>query len=69
MTKIIKFIDNQGMAIKGLNYSPITGANSKNIEYLIYIKKLPETDNKLLDWNKKINQIVNHAHKELMKDE
>lgn len=56
----------EGFELVNLNYSPITGATSKNIEYLIHLKYL-EQDNNTVDqnWNNKIDKIIDSAHSEL----
>lgn len=49
-----------------LDFSPITGASSKNIEYLIQLKYSKNTlDFKLSDWKKEIKKTVDSAHQEL----
>lgn len=49
-----------------MGFSPITGASSKNIEYLIHLKYLPdESEFNLSNWQKKIELIVDSAHQEL----
>ncbi|SFL15641.1 TlyA family RNA methyltransferase [Halanaerobium salsuginis] len=49
-----------------LAYSPITGASSKNIEYLIRLKYSKSTDDLIsADWQQKISEVVKTAHQEL----
>jgi 23S rRNA (cytidine1920-2'-O)/16S rRNA (cytidine1409-2'-O)-methyltransferase len=49
-----------------LNYSPITGAQSKNIEYLVHLK-YSDTNFKFdrQSWQHKIEEVVRMAHTEL----
>src|SRR6056297_1064079 len=66
------FFISEGFELKGLNYSPITGAESSNIEYLIHLKYtvdnkekadiLNSTDNKSEPDNKN-NNTVNDGNK------
>jgi len=50
-----------------LSFSPITGASSKNIEYLIHLKykKSAETDFNFEKWKQKIEETAAAAHKKL----
>lgn len=50
-----------------LSYSPITGASSKNIEYLIHLKykKSAEIDFNFEKWQQKIEETAAAAHKKL----
>ncbi len=63
---IIKYSAEYNLFLAGLDYSPVTGASSKNIEFLMYTKL--ENDNKdYLLPEKKIDCVVKKAHKELIK--
>ena len=64
ITKLSQFFDEHNLILKELDYSPITGASSKNIEYLIHLKKSKEYSNDLFVWGKKIKDVVNKAHAE-----
>lgn len=61
------FLENSFLPLN-LAYSPITGASSKNIEYLIHLKygnsKKAENFN-LENWQKKITETVSTAHNKL----
>lgn len=60
------FFLKEGMKPLDLNYSPITGASSKNIEFLIRLKytdQLEDFDHK--KWNNKILEVIESAHSEL----
>ena len=49
-----------------LSYSPITGASSKNIEYLVHLKftqEISQFDSQ--EWDKRIDETITTAHKEL----
>ena len=58
--EICAFAGNNGLAVLGLICSPVKGPNG-NIEYLIYLSKDAEKNNKKLN----INQIVLTAHEDL----
>lgn len=62
ITKLSQFFDQHGLILKGLDFSPITGAASKNIEYLIHLKKADDYNNDLFQWGQKIKEVVNKAH-------
>lgn len=60
------FFLNQGFKPLALNYSPITGATSKNIEYLIHLKYTKDTEQfDRENWQQQIKKTVNAAHTEL----
>ena len=65
ITKLSQFFDEQDLILKGLDFSPITGASSKNIEYLIHLKKSKGYNNDLFKWGKKIEDVIEKAHQEL----
>ncbi|HKL13568.1 MAG TPA: TlyA family RNA methyltransferase [Halanaerobiales bacterium] len=65
ITKLSQFFDTHDLILKGLDFSPITGASSKNIEYLIHLKKSTDYENDLFKWGKKIEDVIKRAHKEL----
>lgn len=61
-----EFFLKEGFEPLDLNYSPITGASSKNIEYLIHLKYTDQkTDFEQDNWQQKIEEIINTAHSEL----
>jgi len=66
LSSLSDFFLKEGMELLELDYSPITGASSKNIEFLIHLKY---TDQKVgfnqVDWENKINQVLESAHTEL----
>lgn len=64
ITKLSQFFDQHELILKDLNFSPITGSSSKNIEYLIHLKKAKEYNNNLFKWGKKIKEVVDNAHQE-----
>lgn len=64
LREISCFFAGEGLLLKDLNYSPITGGTSKNIEFLIHLKNSPGENNFQL-WNKKIDQVVSLAHQAL----
>ena len=61
--KISDFADDIGLYLAGLDYSPITGSSSKNIEFLIHLKK-NNKENKLQKWDEVIKKVVEDAHKD-----
>ncbi|MFO7815567.1 MAG: TlyA family RNA methyltransferase [Halanaerobiales bacterium] len=65
ITTLSQFFDDHDLVLKGLDFSPIKGASSKNIEYLIYLKNAKEYNNDLFAWGKKIEDVVNRAHQKL----
>jgi 23S rRNA (cytidine1920-2'-O)/16S rRNA (cytidine1409-2'-O)-methyltransferase len=64
LRSLARFFDNQGLQLMNLNYSPITGATSNNIEYLIHLR-LDEMENDFPEWDKIIDRVIILAHQEL----
>ncbi|MFP4660871.1 MAG: TlyA family RNA methyltransferase [Halanaerobiales bacterium] len=73
LMEMIEFFINTNLTIKGLDYSPITGASSKNIEFLIHLKykeKIQDEakSNQLSvqnikdNWYKTVYDLINEAH-------
>ncbi len=65
ITKLSQFFDEHDLILKGLDFSPIKGASSKNIEYLIHLQNANEYNNDLFAWGKKIKNVINRAHQKL----
>lgn len=66
INQLTKSFVKEGFKPINLDYSPITGASSKNIEYLIQLKYIDQTsDFRLEKWLKKIESVVQTAHLEL----
>ena len=64
--KLSDFFLKEGFEPLALNYSPITGASSKNIEFLIHLRYTDQTEDfKRQDWQQRIKKLVNTAHSEL----
>lgn len=63
--ELSNFFNEQNLILKELTYSPITGASSKNIEFLLHLRKNINTANNLTEWFKKVDRVVECAHKEL----
>mgnify|MGYP000075913562 CR=1 FL=1 len=63
LNDISKFIDELDLHLVDLDYSPVTGSSSKNIEFLIFLKNNNKGNN-LKKWEDKIYKIVDQAHKE-----
>lgn len=66
LKSLSEFFSEEGMKLLGLDYSPITGATSKNIEFLIHLKY---TDQKIgfgkKEWEDKIDNVLEAAHLKL----
>ncbi len=65
LTEICSFFNNQGLEVCNVTYSPITGASSKNIEFLAHLKQ-SDPDSLKQKWQKKIEPLVNRAHRKLV---
>lgn len=66
--KLSDFFLEEGFEPLQLDYSPITGASSKNIEYLIHLKYRATEQTaqfKRKKWGQQINKLVKQAHNEL----
>lgn len=59
------FFNELGLKLVDLNYSPVTGASSKNIEFLIHLKKATDNNKDFKEWNKKVLKVIEEAHSEL----
>ncbi len=64
LNELSEFFDSKSLFLKNLTYSPITGASSKNIEFLMHLTK--NGDNNLDNWLQKVEKTVNTAHRELV---
>ncbi len=66
ISSLSEFFLKEGMKLLALDYSPITGASSKNIEFLIHLKY---TDQKVgfekEQWENIITNVLKSAHSEL----
>jgi len=60
---IASFALENGFSIRGITYSPVKGPEG-NIEYLLYISKLPESG-ETADWVAEIAKVVDESHREL----
>jgi len=71
LQELSKFCANENLNLKDLSYSPITGASSKNIEFLLYLTKNEREngDQKMDNWDQKIKNTVETAHQELITNE
>ncbi len=64
--KLSDFFLKEGFKPLALDYSPITGASSKNIEFLIHLKYTDQTSNfERQQWQQKIEEMLKNAHSEL----
>jgi 23S rRNA (cytidine1920-2'-O)/16S rRNA (cytidine1409-2'-O)-methyltransferase len=64
LKELSKFFIEKGLGLMEIDFSPITGASSKNIEFLIHLCNY-KSNNNFFMWNKKIDYIVKNAHQEL----
>ncbi|MFW5786734.1 MAG: TlyA family RNA methyltransferase [Halanaerobiales bacterium] len=64
LKEISQFCNNMGVQLKGIDYSPIKGASSQNIEFLIYFQK-NNKENNMIEWQKKITRTIRTAHRKL----
>lgn len=62
LNEISNFIDELGLYLADLSFSPVTGSSSKNIEFLIFLKN-NNNDNNLQIWKEKIEKVVKEAHR------
>lgn len=62
LREMLDFFLDLGLYINGLDYSPITGASSGNIEFLVHLSnyKVDEIDSQF--WYRRIPEIVAEAH-------
>lgn len=60
--EIIQMVNEVGLEVADLSYSPITGAEGHNIEFLIYLKDGLVNKGFSLE---KVNQVIKEAHAEL----
>lgn len=67
IVSLSKFFLKENFVPQDLSFSPITGASSKNIEFLINLKFKPENDNffDFEKWKQIIKKTINAAHKKL----
>ncbi len=64
--KLSDFFLKEGFEPLALDYSPITGASSKNIEFLIHLRYTGQTANfERQSWQQRIKKLINNAHSEL----
>lgn len=66
--ELINFFNEKALKVMDLNFSPITGASSKNIEFLIHLLKKEKRENNLSLWKNKIQEVVAKAHRKLGKE-
>ena len=64
LLEVMTAIENQGLSIKGLDFSPIQGPKG-NIEFLVFVEKceLEVAEN----WSALIHSVVNTAHESCKK--
>ncbi|MFW6278897.1 MAG: TlyA family RNA methyltransferase [Bacillota bacterium] len=64
LEELMSFFQQQKLTIAGLDFSPITGASSKNIEFLVHLKKMG-TENNENNLDQQIRATVQAAHRKL----
>ncbi len=64
LNELSEFFNQENLFLKGLDFSPVTGANSNNIEFLINLENNQQKNN-MEAWNKNISEVVNKAHRKL----
>lgn len=69
LQEMIDFFLDLGLYIKGLDFSPITGASSGNIEFLIHLSNYGVPADKGQLWYQRIPEIVDKAHHSLEGDD
>jgi len=62
--RIARFIQGMGLSVKGITYSPVTGADG-NIEYLAYASKVEGGFKSLKDLKDTVQRVVEDAHNTL----
>jgi 23S rRNA (cytidine1920-2'-O)/16S rRNA (cytidine1409-2'-O)-methyltransferase len=62
--ELSEFFNKKNIYLKDFNFSPITGASSKNIEFLIHMQNINKKNN-LNQWHKLTKKIVDQAHRKL----
>ncbi|CCU79328.1 RNA binding methyltransferase FtsJ like [Halanaerobium saccharolyticum subsp. saccharolyticum DSM 6643] len=66
LNSLSDFFLKEGLELLALDYSPITGASSKNIEFLIHLKYTDQKVGLKKDqWENKITEVLESAHSEL----
>ncbi|MFT8391263.1 MAG: TlyA family RNA methyltransferase [Sporolactobacillus sp.] len=63
LIKTLRFAEEQGFAVCGLNYSPITGGDG-NIEFLAWLKS-GNKNGSVFDWAQAVPDVVASAHQSL----
>ncbi|MFW5981904.1 MAG: TlyA family RNA methyltransferase [Halanaerobiaceae bacterium] len=61
--ELCEFFQEKKLEIVALDFSPIMGASSKNIEFLVHLKKKDE--NHIANLKKYVKKVVDEAHKSL----
>ena len=64
LLEVMTAIENQGLSIKGLDFSPIQGPKG-NIEFLVFVEKCELEDAE--NWSALIHSVVNTAHESCKK--
>ncbi len=64
LCELSEFFSDLGLGLIDLNFSPITGANSNNIEFLVHLKKNNSLKNNLAKWQQIIKNTVKTAHQQ-----
>lgn len=65
LKEIIDFFIYINLSVEGLDFSPITGASSNNIEFLVHLKQNNDLVRDKSDYYKRIEELVEEAHNNL----
>lgn len=65
LKEMVDFFLGINLSIEGLDFSPITGASSNNIEFLVHLKKNNKNVKDKINYCKKIEELVKEAHNHL----
>ena len=68
LKELSTFFAEKQLYLAGLDYSPVTGAASSNIEYLIIMENKRKKQNDPELWFEIIKETVNSAHRKLVKE-
>lgn len=65
LREIVDFFIHINLSVEGLDFSPITGASSNNIEFLVQLKQNNNLVRDKSDYYKRIEELVEEAHNNL----
>lgn len=65
LNELLPFFHGQGLEISDLDFSPVTGARSHNIEFIIHLVRKENAGNRFRKLNQRVAEVVKKAHSEL----